>query len=67
VKLPLIVEHTDAVNDLAILTSEAELSVKPLPIADTSPTPGISIYAIGNPAGLEKSISTGVVSGVRDF
>lgn len=66
-RLPARVERVDALNDLAILSSVAELSAKPLSLADTAPTPGTSVYAIGNPAGLEKSISTGVVSGVRDF
>ncbi|MCC7176270.1 MAG: serine protease [Bryobacterales bacterium] len=66
-KLPVTVERVDAANDLAILTSTVELSVAPLPISEAMPTPGTNVYALGNPAGLEKSISTGVVSGVRDF
>src|SRR5207249_9807394 len=32
---------------------------------DKIPSPGSNVYAIGNPHGLEKSISTGVLSGVR--
>jgi tetratricopeptide (TPR) repeat protein len=43
------------------------MAPKPLPISDVAPTPGTSIYTIGNPAGLQRTISTGVVSGVREF
>lgn len=65
--LPVTVERVDEFNDLALLSPNAELALKPLTIADVLPPPGTSIYAIGNPAGLEKSISSGIVSGVRDF
>lgn len=67
VRLPTTVERTDALNDLAVLSASAELAAKPLSLAELSPVPGMSVFAIGNPAGLERSISTGVVSGVRDF
>lgn len=67
VKLPVAVEHEDATNDIAILSSGAELNLRPLPLAEESPKPGTTVFAIGNPAGLEKSITTGVVSGIRDF
>lgn len=66
-RLPAAIERVDAFNDLALLTAGAELAVNPLIIADVSPAPGTSIFAIGNPAGLERSISTGVVSGIRDL
>ncbi|MBI1789460.1 MAG: peptidylprolyl isomerase [Acidobacteria bacterium] len=66
-RLSATVERVDAFNDLALLSAGAELEAKPLMIADGSPTPGTSVFAIGNPAGLERSISTGVVSGVRDL
>jgi hypothetical protein len=67
IKLPLKVEKVDLVNDLAILMVDGELSVPPLEFATSEPTPGISIFAIGNPAGLERSISNGVVAGIRQM
>jgi len=66
-RLPASVERVDAFNDLALLTASAELSVKPLILASGLPVPGAAIYAISNPEGLERSISTGVVSGIRKF
>lgn len=67
VRLPATVERIDVFNDLALLTASAEMAVKPLSVVDASPDPGTNVFAIGNPAGLERSISTGVVSGIRDF
>ena len=67
VRLPVTVERVDAFNDLALLSASAELAAKPLALSDGLPAPGTAIYTIGNPAGLQRSISTGVVSGVRDF
>ncbi len=67
VRLPVTVERVDVFNDLALLSASAELAPKPLVISDTLPAPGVSIYTIGNPAGLQRSISTGVVSGVREL
>lgn len=66
-RLPVSVEQVDAFNDLAVLTASAELSAKPLALTSGLPAPGAAVYAIGNPAGLERSISTGVVSGIRKF
>jgi len=66
-KIPAMVERVDAVNDLALLTPAVVLEAKPLVIAEGLPTPGTNVYAIGNPAGLERSISTGVVSGIRQM
>ena len=67
IKLPLKVEKVDSVNDLAILTVDGELSLPPLELATSEPVPGTSIFAIGNPAGLERSISTGVIAGIRQM
>jgi hypothetical protein len=65
VRIPASVESTDDLNDIAILTVAAEISAEPLAFADKIPPPGTSVFAIGNPRGLEKSISNGVVSGIR--
>jgi tetratricopeptide (TPR) repeat protein len=67
VKLPLKVEKSDSVNDLAILTIDGELSAPALELSTVEPKPGTSIFAIGNPAGLERSISNGVVAGIRQM
>ncbi len=67
VKLSLKTEAVDSVNDLAILSVNGELSAPPLNLAASQPTPGTAIYAIGNPAGLERSISNGVVAGMRQL
>jgi hypothetical protein len=64
-RIPATVESTDVLNDIAVLKVAAEISAEPLVLADKIPLPGSSVFAIGNPRGLEKSISTGVLSGVR--
>src|SRR5262245_33147775 len=61
------VARADAANDLALLTADVELAAKPLSIAAQVPETGTSVFVIGNPAGLERTISTGIVSGVREF
>lgn len=66
-RLPATVERADEFNDLAILKVGAEVSAKPLVLAGAIPSPGTNVHAIGNPVGLQKSISSGVVSGVREF
>jgi tetratricopeptide (TPR) repeat protein len=66
VRLPASVESTDDLNDIAILTIAAEISAEPLVFAENPPPPGSTVFAIGNPRGLEKSISTGVLSAVRN-
>lgn len=66
VRIPLKVLRTDEKNDLAILTVDVDLTSKPLPLAIDSVTPGDAVFAIGNPEGLEKTISQGIVSGVRE-
>ena len=65
VRIPAAVESTDDLNDIAVLTVAAEISAEPLVLADRIPPPGSNVFAIGNPRGLEKSISAGVLSGVR--
>lgn len=65
-RIPLKVLRTDEKNDLAILSVEFDLTSKPLPLATGDVSPGDQIFAIGNPEGLEKTISQGIVSGVRN-
>lgn len=65
VRIPAIVDKSDTLNDLAILSPAMPLDAKPLPISGRLPEPGSTVYAIGNPQGLEKTLSSGIVSAVR--
>jgi tetratricopeptide (TPR) repeat protein len=66
VRLPLKVVRIDRKNDLAILSVDVDLTSSSLPLATGTVSPGEEIFAIGNPEGLEKTISQGIVSGLRN-
>jgi len=58
----------DAEGDLALLKVEAPPNlVRPLSLDRTSPQEGESVVVIGNPFGLEGSVTNGIVSAVRDI
>ena len=58
----------DAEGDVALLRVDAPPNqVRPLQLDRTSPQEGESIVVIGNPFGLEGSVSNGIVSAVRDI
>src|SRR3954466_13230264 len=58
----------DAEADIALLRVEAPVNlVRPLSLDRTSPQEGESIVVIGNPFGLEGSVTNGIVSAVRDI
>ena len=58
----------DAEGDLAVLRIEAPAGqVRPLSLDRTSPQEGESVVVIGNPFGLEGSVTNGIVSAVRDI
>src|SRR5918997_1439128 len=58
----------DAEGDIALLKIDAPATpVRPLPLDKTSPQEGESIVVIGNPLGLEGSVTNGIVSAVRDI
>jgi tetratricopeptide (TPR) repeat protein len=58
----------DAEGDLALLKIDVPASqVRPLPLDKTSPQEGESVVVIGNPLGLEGSVTNGIVSAVRDI
>jgi tetratricopeptide (TPR) repeat protein len=58
----------DAEGDLALLRVEAPANqVRPLSLDKTSPQEGESVVVIGNPFGLEGSVTNGIVSAVRDI
>lgn len=59
----------DGEGDLALLQVDVpeELAAPPLSIEKAVPQEGESIVVIGNPYGLEGSVSNGIVSAVRDI
>ena len=58
----------DAEGDLALLKIDAPVNqIKPLLLDKTSPQEGESVVVIGNPLGLEGSVTNGIVSAVRDI
>jgi tetratricopeptide (TPR) repeat protein len=58
----------DAEGDLALLRVDAPANqVRPLSLDKTSPQEGESVVVIGNPFGLEGSVTNGIVSAVRDI
>jgi tetratricopeptide (TPR) repeat protein len=58
----------DAEGDLALLRVDAPPNqVRPLLLDRTSPQEGESVLVIGNPFGLEGSVTNGIVSAVRDI
>jgi tetratricopeptide (TPR) repeat protein len=59
----------DAEGDIALLKIEvpATTQIRPLPLDKTSPQEGESVVVIGNPLGLEGSVTNGIVSAVRDI
>ncbi|PYS83154.1 MAG: hypothetical protein DMF70_07135 [Acidobacteria bacterium] len=62
------VAAVDAEGDLALLKIDAPRNlVRPLSLDRTSPQEGESVVVIGNPFGLEGSVTNGIVSAVRDI
>src|SRR4029453_4363496 len=58
----------DAEGDIAVLKIDAPATyIRPLPLDKTSPQEGGAVRAIGNPLGLEGSVTNGIVSAVRDI
>ncbi|MDZ7689222.1 MAG: trypsin-like peptidase domain-containing protein [Halobacteriales archaeon] len=57
---------TDVYTDLAVVeVSDVPGYAEPLPLADDHPRQGTPVAALGNPFGLEGSITSGIVSGVN--
>ncbi len=56
----------DAYTDLAVVrVPDPPAGATPLPVAAATPDPGRPVAALGNPMGLDGSISAGIVSGVN--
>ncbi len=63
--MPATVVGSDAYNDLTILRVEGQLpeGLRPLPLGDSqSLKVGMRVAAIGNPFGLDRTLTTGVIS-----
>lgn len=57
---------TDAYTDLAVVrVDDLPAYATPLPVADATPRPGQRVAALGNPLGLDGTISAGIVSGTN--
>src|SRR5689334_4295766 len=56
----------DAEGDIALLKIDVT-QIRPLPLDKTSPQEGESVVVIGNPLGLEGSVTNGIVSSVSDI
>jgi len=57
---------TDAYTDLAVVrVDDLPDYADPLPVAAENPTPGQPVAALGNPMGLDGTITVGVVSGTN--
>ncbi|SDM19512.1 serine protease, S1-C subfamily, contains C-terminal PDZ domain [Halogranum gelatinilyticum] len=57
---------TDAYTDLAVIhVDDLPATATPLTVAADNPRPGRQVAALGNPLGLDGSITTGIVSGAN--
>jgi tetratricopeptide (TPR) repeat protein len=61
------VKRIDQANDLAICEMAAKSSAAPIKLAATDPQPGATVFALGNPRGLDKTISQGLFTGLREL
>jgi curli biogenesis system outer membrane secretion channel CsgG/V8-like Glu-specific endopeptidase len=58
---------TDAMRDIALIKINTPVNVAPLPLGDSEQVViGERVVAIGNPQGLQNTVSDGLVSAVRD-
>src|SRR5207253_10635282 len=58
----------DGEGDIALLQADVPAGlIMPLEVVRTTPQEGESVVVIGNPFGLEGSVSNGIVSAVRDI
>jgi tetratricopeptide (TPR) repeat protein len=65
INVPARIERTDDLNDLALLRLQAETEAPALAFSTTDPAPGARVFALGNPRGLEGTITEGLMTGSR--
>ena len=65
--IPCALIRLDEKNDLAVLRPSATMSVTPLKAANPNTPIGTRVFAIGNPQGLERTITEGIYSGPRQL
>lgn len=65
VALPLSIDRLDPDVDLAVLRADAPIEARPLRLAAAEPDIGTTVFVLGNPRGLERTISEGLLSGRR--
>jgi hypothetical protein len=66
-KIPCTIERISETDDLAILRPAGELAAPPLTLVSEIPSSGSTVYAIGNPRGLDRTISQGLLTGRREI
>lgn len=66
-KIECSIDARDDLNDLALLRVPAVGVSRPLRLAGELPKPGETVFAIGNPQGLERTISHGLYTGPRSI
>lgn len=59
-------QSIDKINDLVLLQVDY-INQSFIELENSVPKPGEKVYAIGSPVGLNKTISEGIVSGIRSF
>lgn len=58
----------DAGKDLALIKTRQRINIEPVKIGDTNDVlVGEDVVAIGSPEGLQNTLSTGIISGIRQF
>lgn len=57
---------SDPQNDLCVLAVDGDLGVPAVPLAAAEPVVGDALVVIGSPLGLDHTLTTGLVSAVRD-
>lgn len=65
--IPCTVIRLDEKSDLAVLRPVASLTVAPLRASSPDTPIGTRVFAIGNPQGLERTITEGIYSGPRQI
>ena len=65
--IPCAIERTDPINDLALCRMTARSAAAPIVLAPENPRPGAVVFAVGNPRGLEKTITQGLFTGLREL